>query len=130
MQDTAAAGSTGRAGRLLRLCTGSRSVQQTAQRVVIALVVALLWQLASCSHAATPQSPAIPMSPRVPVRSTAPGSAQASPVGAVIGQARGLPARVLGREAAHTGTAAVAELARYAAAGLGAGLSGRAMPEA
>jgi glycerophosphoryl diester phosphodiesterase len=34
-----------------------RSVQQTAQRVGIALVVAVLWQLTSCSRSSTPHTP-------------------------------------------------------------------------
>jgi len=44
-------------------CMTSRSMQQTAQRVGIALVVALLWQLTSCSRSPAPNTPADPQGP-------------------------------------------------------------------
>jgi glycerophosphoryl diester phosphodiesterase len=49
--------------QLASRCMTSRSVQQTAQRVGIALVVALLWQLTSCSRSSAPNTPADPQAP-------------------------------------------------------------------
>ncbi len=61
--------------QLTSRCMTSRSVQQTAQRVGIALVVALLWQLTSCSRSPAPNTPA---QPQGPAHSTGPAGATAT----------------------------------------------------